>query len=238
MKKITLVFMVFVMVLCLSSCEKEPKDIAITTSAITLYYEDTQQLTTEGEGDVVWSSDDKFVAKVSNSGMVTANHVGTTYIKANESTCEVTVKPKYYLYEDPIMEWGLTKADMIRRLGEPFSIKGDIITYKTGTSSTSLVMYMFDDQDKLETSAQTVPLSLFSTLLDFLMERYQVVAVDSDELIASFINAMTLSESTLFIATQPNISVRICMTIYMNSKTAKTKSSKEDYVDKFMKACN
>ena len=74
---------------CILSCSKnDNKEPSINKTRITLYVDETEKLTYSGNDECTWFSDNKRIADV-NKGVVTANHVGTTTIHANNLTCEV-----------------------------------------------------------------------------------------------------------------------------------------------------
>lgn len=219
--------------LILSSCSDSKDDeVKINESSISLYYEETKQLEASGSNNIAWSTDNNFVAKVSNNGMVTANHVGKTIIRANDAICEVTVKPKHNLYKDPITEWGITKSEVIKRLGTPDEDSGNIIGYVTNNSKAPITMYMFEN-DKLTTACPSVMISYTATLLDFLIERYQPVDVNVTDLTATFINAMTFDESTIAVHIAPNLSLGMYLTMYINPHT-KTRSMNDSYEEQLL----
>lgn len=92
-----------------SSDDDEGSGIVVSPSSISLHYEETQQL--KADGATSWLSEDEFVASVDQSGLVKGGHVGTTKIIATngskKSACEVTITPKYYLFDEPLLRWGL-----------------------------------------------------------------------------------------------------------------------------------
>lgn len=229
MKKITFLFLTSLLIFSVG-CSKDDDNVSVRESSISLYYEDTYQLTATGSNRIQWSSDDEFVAKVSRNGLVTANHVGTTYIRASsrpsDPKCRVTVAPKYNFYKEPIADWTLTKSDIIRKLGTPDSDDGNTISYK-GDDVALLDMYIFGDNGKLESSTVAFRFSQLSNVLYFLQERHQPVAVIRPYS-AMFINAMTRDEATLWVATQGSFSDGICIAMYGNiANLSKTRTYNE-----------
>ncbi|MBQ5958416.1 MAG: Ig-like domain-containing protein [Bacteroidales bacterium] len=61
------------------SCNKE-KLITLTESSATLHHGETYQINAECENPILFSSENEYHAKVSSSGLVTANYIGNTTI--------------------------------------------------------------------------------------------------------------------------------------------------------------
>ena len=238
MKRFAISFLISSLILCIG-CDKDSYDATISDDYITLYYENTYQLTVTGDNNIKWSSDDEFIAKVSNSGKVTANHIGTTYIKANDIPCQVTVKPKYNLYEEPIINWTLTKSDIIRKFGTPDGDRNNILTYKIeGDMNILGNQYMFRN-GRLYASTAVLPLVKFGNLIDFLLERYQPIAVNTPTYTALFIDAITLNNATLKVATSASISNYLCLSMYYAPDAFnETKAAKEDCANSLIEAYN
>lgn len=100
----------------LSSCSNDvednddgPKSVDFTQK-VSLFVGDTIKLPNR-EDSCVWTSDKPLVANVENRNII-ANKVGFTIIKAHKSACEVTVKPRYTMFEEPCLEWGLTSSSV------------------------------------------------------------------------------------------------------------------------------
>ena len=83
MQKVIFYLAVILSVCMFSSCSKDDDfSISLNEKEIVLHVDATQQLKATGEVSK-WSSENDFIASVSESGMVTANHVGETRIMAH-----------------------------------------------------------------------------------------------------------------------------------------------------------
>ncbi|MBB4624153.1 Ig-like domain-containing protein [Parabacteroides faecis] len=158
-------------VFMLPSCSEDEKEsIGLTPKNVVLKAGDTIKL--EYGATCTWTSDNDFIASVSNNGMVTANHVGNTFIKANDDLCEVKVSPVYDLYKEPCIDWNKTKSEIINMYGTPDLEDYNSISYNTTNTKAPAVVYFFNN-NKLSSSTVMVDSSYLSDLTAFLSERYE-----------------------------------------------------------------
>ena len=184
MKKVLL--LAFVAAMSVASCTNEKATLSKTY--YTLYHSTTEEIQgTDIEG-VEWASDNEFVATVSN-GVIEGQYVGRTNVNSNKQRLSFTVdvKPKYNLYKEPDIDWGISKATIKSRYGEPTASSGDVLFYESGNSDVPLYGYMFKN-DALYGSAVIVKVSSASTLASFLIERYLTIGVDMDKYTAYFMH--------------------------------------------------
>lgn len=166
------------------SCEK---DKLINKTKLTLTTGDTFLLTYDGDG--IWTSDQPLIASVDSTGIVTAERVGITRIRINQSTCNITVKPRYNTFTEPYLNLYAKPDDVknvMKSLGfvlnhdfddndmlwsRSFSFKKD------GFMGTWLFSY-YDENYDFETnpshgiSAQEQNTSRHDEVINFLKERY------------------------------------------------------------------
>lgn len=183
----------------LVACDESSKDFQLSPSSVNLYYEDTQQVKVLSEtGSFEWSTANDFHATVNSNGLVTGGHVGSTIITASlgkgKGTCSVTIKPKYYLYDTPYMEWGSSKSQVRNKLGTPTQEQGNVLTYLVSEAKGIIAIYMFTDE-KLSSVGITLNVNNATTLTYYLVERYQPVNMDNGTYY--FINTMNFDEATL-----------------------------------------
>ena len=129
-----------------------------------------------------WYSSNDFIASVTNDGVVFAKHVGECVIEGaigrKKYYCTVTVNPTSTLIQEPITEWNMSKPQLIAKCGQDYVVSGKSIGYITNNNIAPIVLYLFDDSNKLSSSAVTVKTSYTSELVNFLTERYQVIGRD------------------------------------------------------------
>lgn len=180
----------------LNACGSDSDDegISVTPSSVSMYHKDTKQLTAEGATS--WLSNDEFVAKVDQDGLVTGMHVGTTTIVAtngkSKATCEVTINPKYILFDTPLLNWGASKSSI--ESSEKHSkidlSSDDFVVYDYTSGSTGcLLMYGFEN-NRLKSAMALLNRSMYVDAGYYLLERYQAVGM-GDEYDAYFMDAMS-----------------------------------------------
>ncbi|MBQ4205271.1 MAG: Ig-like domain-containing protein [Bacteroidales bacterium] len=184
MKK-ALYLVVLSMILTLVSCKKDTagnKTITLTTTSVTLHYEDVFQIPAQCDSPITYTSNNEYHAQVTSSGLVTAKHVGTTTITLSSEddtkTFTVIVNPRSNLYPEPDIEFGETKESVILKLGEPD------ITTNNGLYNTEEIQYtynsttvknlhiIFDDNNCVFLYSILVYSPASTLLFDYLLERY------------------------------------------------------------------
>lgn len=223
----------------LSSCSKdEDQTIQVSNqSPMVLNYKQTAKINAVSSQPISYRSENEFHAKVSNSGEITAMHVGETKINlsngSDSKSIQVVVEPKFNLYKTPCIEWGMTKSQIKTQYGKPDSETSSGIGYTTTSSSAPIIMFAFDSNDKLKTSAVMVKTAYAETLGDFLVERYMPIDVNTSEYTAMFVNGL----STDKITTAINLSVynlSYLMVMYVDVRNAaNTKSTPDVSIDTY-----
>lgn len=199
MKKMIL-FALVVFPLVFNSCTKE-EDELITTLTLekTLYFGDEYQIEATSSKPITYSSEDKYHASVSTSGLVTARFVGETNIVMTNGKdtkkIRILIKAVSNLYPNPNLEFGITKSALIAKLGTPTTVGTSGISYSNFSSAAPIVMYVFDENNKLESSSVLVNTLYSSSLGTYLAERYY--PVDVENLI--FANAIEYSKITMLV---------------------------------------
>lgn len=167
---------------CLSSCSssKEEDPLVVSPASISMHYEDTKQL--KADGATSWYSNDEFVAKVNSSGLVTGNHVGETEIVVSDGSrsaiCKVTITPEYYLYDDPILQWG-TSMSSIKSLEthkRANSTSDNVLVYDYSFGSKSCLMGYTFKNGALQGVMAMLNVSMYADVAYYLLERFQPVA--------------------------------------------------------------
>ena len=161
------------------SDDDDDKGPSLDKTNISLYVDEAATLTYSG-GNCVWSSDNELIASVKD-GIITAKHVGTTKIHANDLTCEVTVKPKYTSFFEPCIQWGASQS-VVKNFMSSYTLRSSSDTQLVYNSSGRVTGYMYSFENAaLKSSAFGTGLSHSSSLTDFLLERYVVLQVDEED---------------------------------------------------------
>lgn len=146
-----------------------------------------------------WTSSNTFVASVNNSGIVKAEHVGSCILENGKQSCRIQVSPKSKFITEPILEWGISKSEIISRCGSDYKATDNAIGYSTGIYKNPLIMYVFTN-DKLSAAAILVSTNYTETLVDFLLERYAPLSQEGYDFY--FANGLTLQQITTFVGLQ------------------------------------
>ena len=182
------------------SSDDENTKLSLNKSAVTLNYKTTEQL--EASGKVEWTSENDFVASVNENGVIEGKHVGKTFIVASNGTeevkCAVEVTPKYNIYREPILDFGITKEELKGRENrELLSETSTAIKYRGNSgSAASEIAYAFKN-DKMNGAGALLKSSYSSVIMDFLIERYQ--AAFQEDGVFYFIDGTT-SNYTKFVS--------------------------------------
>ncbi len=210
-RKNFLVLMLVLVSISFTSCSKdEDGDISpsitpsITPSSISMYYNSTYQL--NGSNVVTWESSNEFVATVDSKGLVRGGHVGTTTISAsngkNTATCNVTIIPKVILYDDPILEWGVSKSTIISK--ESHSLKSSsssaMLAYDYSIGGNSCLLTYNFTNEKLSRIDVYLDLLSFTIAGNHLVERFSPLSIVGD--IVMYSDGYTKDKTTTIVGLQ------------------------------------
>lgn len=185
---------------CKSGDEK--KDIIQLLSANpTLYYDDEFQIEATSVAPITYKTENEYHATVSASGLVTAKRIGSTSIildnGSDTQNLLVTVKPKSNLYPEPNVDFGVSRAFIISKYGTPDAEDDNIIGYNSYSSKAPILMFVFDESDKLKASTVMVKTAYSSELGDFLVERYASIGVDDEDFTVFLVNGLNKDTITM-----------------------------------------
>ena len=190
MKKQKMVGFVLVCAMCIlfTACGGDnsndaPTTLTVNPANISMYYDGSQQLSATGATS--WTSENEFVAKVDQNGLVKGGHVGTTNIIASNGTstgrCTVTIVPKYNLYDTPVLNWGASMSQI--KASETHTLAGsgsDYLGYGyTNGQRNAVVLYSFKNGG-LNGIVVTLSRNDYVVLGYHLLERYMPIG-RSDE---------------------------------------------------------
>ncbi|MCK9302542.1 MAG: hypothetical protein PHU62_03565 [Bacteroidales bacterium] len=211
-----------------------------TSSPVILNYEQTLQISASSPLSINYSSKNEFHAKVSSSGLITAQHVGETNINLNNGvkskSLRVKVQPKYNIYPTPCIEWGKTKNEIIALYGTPDKITATTLTYYNYSTAAPIGIFLFDDNGRLQCSSIAVITSYLSVLTNFLLERYVVTGTGYGDYIAFFVDELTESQITTMIALRLfNVDYLIVMYADVSNMSAKNTSDDNSLIEHYNK---
>ncbi|MBR4405635.1 MAG: Ig-like domain-containing protein [Bacteroidaceae bacterium] len=210
--------------LCVTSCSHTDKDV-IPNIPSEYYLRVGQTRSLEYRAN--WESDNPFVATIDQMGNITANKIGTARVSAkNLPTCLVKVSG-YSLYDEPIIEWGISYSQLVSRLGKPDTDDGKNIGYLTGKDAAPVVQYTLKNGG-LEAVSLAVKSSYSESLAKHLTQRYQPVTIKDNYYF--FIDAEKPSlAKTMIGATLYNL--EYFGVVYMRYNQTKNNINDEDVLD-------
>ena len=178
MKKLSLILLA-ILTVALIGCKKDDDSstIKLKEGSKTLHHNGTYQIEAESENVITYTSENNYIAEVTNYGFVYANYVGATNIVLNdgESTekFKVTVAAESNLYTLPNIKFGETRSTIISRFGNPVYEDEDGAAFEKETTTTIGFLVMFDDTNKVIAYSMIVKPGYGNELVNvFIPERY------------------------------------------------------------------
>lgn len=179
---------------CSSSDEEDPEiieekpkvEISISPKSLTLNYKEEGQISISGAdiSKCELKTKDKFIADVSGSGKVTANHVGTVKIYASfessKDSCTATVSPISDDVAYPVRQWGISLSDLkSKEVNTLYHEDSGRVIYRR-VKDYAYIYYIFKDEKLLYayTDIGNTSLSILS-VTGALRERYDYLTYTS-----------------------------------------------------------
>ena len=235
-----LFLLLFVLPLFFGACssDDDKNDISLNETNTTLKYTKTHQINATSDTKITYAVENEYHASVSESGLVTAGKIGETNIILTNGDdtkhFKVTVEPESTMYPNPNLEFGISKADLIKKLGTPNKETSSGMSYNNFSTKAPEVAYLFDSNNKLESVGVIVKTAYSSELGTYLGERYVYGTSIEGEYTLIFVNALKLEKATMLIgASLYNTSY--WMTIYMPYSNEKSSSEKASEMEKVAK---
>jgi len=186
-----------------STDDNYSNNIFVKESGTTLKNGKTYKIIATSDNKISYESENEYHAKVSDSGLITAVCIGETNIIVSNGTTskdfKVTVEPESNLYPEPNLEFGISKNDLVKKLGTPDSETSDGIGYVNYSPNAPIVVYLFDSNNKLKASTIMVKTLFSSELGTFLNERYIYGTSIEEDYTLLFINALKLEDATMWV---------------------------------------
>lgn len=240
MKKFLLPIIVLMAVM-FSACENKANDtISMATIEVTLNYEDTYQIqaTSTSPNALTYTSQDEFHATVSETGLVTAGRVGETNIEVSDGIStkyfRVIVERKYELFPtvDIVLDFGISRSELISRLGTPDEEGSDYLEYMDQEEQLT-VRYEFDTNDNLNTTyviAPTIPYGLL--IPDYLIERYMTVGMTEEDIFVLINGTEDSYDMTILYSV---VSSSLCMIGYFPADYSSASIKSIDFSNEMMR---
>lgn len=152
--------------------EQEPEEDMIDTTPISIFSDGTKSIA--GADSIV--SSNRFVV-YTKGNEIHGYHVGETEVLVNnKKTIQVTVLPKYSLYDDPICKWGcdMNYVKNNQKQGTLSSKSTTEMLVYENAGAASMLMYTFKN-NKLSSVGAVVSTNHTSTYASYLAERYLMV---------------------------------------------------------------
>jgi len=230
MKKVFSLMLLLATQLTFTACsgdDVEPDNTKLSQTSYTMYHEDTQNIKGSNVSDIVWSSENEFVATVKNN-VITGKYVGKTTVNSatKNLTFSVEVKPKYKTYEEPSLNWGASKSDIKAKYGTPQSEATNSLLYQTSNPNAPIMLYVFEN-GKMSTCGVVCKVSTAYELGDFLVERYVPVKVDIDNYSATFLHCygkISNPQVDYGVGMQYNSSIGGILVAYTNLNSSRSRS--------------
>lgn len=231
-KKSSLYLMAIMMIVMLSvgfaSCNSDDdEDDGISTSPITLYADKTEKI---GGNVREMVSDNTFVATVDNN-IVTGMHVGEAIVTVNRKhKIRVSVIPFYHIMDDPITEWGISKATVKarQRQGTLYKEENDIITYHN-CGNAAAVGYTFSN-GQLDGVLVLISTSKLDSYVNYLKERYAFYPKEIRDYTFVGLDSYSLSDAKTAVALSV-YSVNYLSCVYMPAQKFNSSSSSKAFAN-------
>ena len=234
MKRFFLCSIAIVLFSAVMSCSKDDDEFSITSSkSVELTSKGTSQITCS-DSKASYSSEDEYVATVSDNGLITAKRIGETFIDVNgQKAVKVTVKPLITSFTEPQFLFGATKNEVIAKVGSNYSSSTDTgIAYIPTSGKVKGYIYLMEN-GKVKAVSMIVSTLYLESLTDFLLERYVPATFVEANYTALYVNALSLKKTTMVIGEQA-YSVSWMTVLYMpyeqNASKSRTVEKKQDFI--------
>lgn len=231
-----------VLIICLVlvniGCEQEKDTFSVIETNWLIQCKGQGQIEAKSDHPIIYTSENEFIATVTNYGIINANHIGETRIKVESNGIEkfvgVEVFSRFnFFYRIPLTDWSLKKEDLISFYGEPDASQSDAIGYEDSHTKSNRFAFFFDIYGNYDYSATYLEKSGdINEYVDFLEEQY--LFVEKQNNIMVYINDLSVLNATVFAAIDES-SPDYYITLFTNSESFKSVKNRIDEVMKFIK---
>lgn len=228
MKKVFSLILSLTIIFSITSCNDGPNSTKLSKNFYSLYHDESQKIEGTNVSDLVWNSENEFVAKAKD-GVITGVLVGKTTIKSIKNlSFTVEVKPKYLTYEEPSLEWGASKETIKARYGVPDEESDTYLGYKTYNTNAPMMTFMFIDNQMTGSGVICNYLAALE-IVDFLGERYVPYKLDKKSGNAIFLHCYgKMSEPKYdYAVVMEYKSTDYILVIYVPNKNSKYRSCED-----------
>ena len=164
----------------MASCQKE---FELSETSVSLNQGDQYTIGYENGTNLVYTSDNPYVASVDDEGVVTAHFVGeaTIDVVASEGrqSLRINVVPLHTVYEEPYVDFSMTKSEVMTMYGDSYLGYNDSGMVFFEGKGKYAYGYLFIDGD-LQCIYVWCKYTSIDEVLDFLDERYYYVGEEED----------------------------------------------------------
>lgn len=156
------------------SCAKQDSILLVNTSDVVL--KASQEFTISTNNKATFVSENENVAVVDQkTGVITAVKVGETYIDVvsgnHSSRVKVTVEGNYYTYDEPYLDFGMSRESLLSFYGTPYRMTEDNVSFFYWNAEVPYDGYTFKN-GKLDGSYVVFHKDYLNEVGLFLGERY------------------------------------------------------------------
>lgn len=225
MKRILFYVTAIVSLTLFAACSKDDGDSFNITSSksVELTSKKTSQIECS-DSKATYASENEYVATVSETGLITGKRIGETYIDVNgQKSIKVSVTPVYTQFTEPQFLFGATKDEVYAKVGTNYSLSNESgIAYITTNDRVRGYLYLLKD-GKVSSVVMVVSSSYFSSLTNFLLERYAPATFSEEDYTVLYVNALTADKITMIIGEQV-YSASIIYVVYLPYANSKSRS--------------
>lgn len=225
MKRILFYVTAIVSLTLFAACSKDDGDgFNITSSkSVQLTSQKTSQIECS-DSKATYTSENGYVATVSETGLITGKRIGETYIDVNgQKSIKVSVTPVFTQFVEPQFLFGATKDEVYAKVGTNYSLSNESgIAYTTTNDRVRGYIYLLKD-GKVSSVVMVASSSYFSSLTDFLLERYAPATFSEENYTVLYVNALTADKITMIIGEQV-YSTSIIYVAYLPYTNSKSRS--------------